>query len=182
MDLAEIVKKINKYHIPIIISVIILLLYLSVIMTAPPFADNLEEFDGFQVLLPRDVEYKELTHGIRITGGPSEYASEITITDDGSDLYNDVYNQLDSEGYYPTVLDFNKTHYDVYMNIGSTVSSDDSYDYYYYYDFIIPKKDYDDTTYELKKDNTEMGIVRGSDYDFTEYLMDSIKFGDEYGS
>ena len=182
MDLAEIVKMINKYHIPIIISVIILLLYVSIIVTAPPFSEDLVEFDGFQVLLPRDAEYTELSDGVRITGGPSEYKSEITVTKDGADLYEDVYKQLDSEGYYPSVSDFNKTHYDVYMNIGTTVSSDDSYNYYYYYDFIIPKKDYDDSTYKLKKDNTEMGIVRTGDIDFSQYLVDSFKFGDKYGT
>lgn len=182
MDLAEIVKMINKYHIPIIISVIILLLYVSIMVTAPPFSDDLVEFDGFQVLLPRDAEYTELSDGVRITGGPSEYKSEITVTNDGAKLYNDVYNQLDSEGYYPTVLEFNKTHYDVYMSISSTVSSDDSYNYYYDYDFIIPKKDYDDSNYELKKDNTEMGIVRSGDSEFCKYLVDSFKFGDNYGT
>lgn len=176
MDRIELIKFMRKYHIVIIILLIILIYFMFVMFTAPPFSDEMKEFDNFKVTLPNDAQKIDIDGGIKIVGPATEYHSEIYSTDNAEKLYAEAVNELNLEGYAPYVESFNDTHNLVIIEIYTAIPSDTE-NFYTFYDFFIPKDAYNETTFELKDTNSTIGVIKSGDKPFNDYLLNSISFG-----
>ena len=181
MDLGDLNKFMNKKYIILIVPIIILIVFLLMYVSIPPYSEHDADFGDFSVLLPDDAIYDERGHDVSITGPPNEYVAKIYKTNDYADLYYEVADELYKEGYSPYVDNYNDTHYNVRMQLDVTVLSDVDAQYYLY-SFFIPKKSYYDNNCTLKNENDTIWIIKAYDPDFGYHLFDSIQFGGKNGS
>lgn len=170
------INSIKKYHIPLILSLIILVVFLAMIALTPPFHDAQYHFEEFTVILPNDSQVKEIDGGMEVSGPYREYYSQIVVLNANNSWYKEGFQKLQSEGYAPSVSLYNDTHYLVSIELSNPLHSDNS-SRYFHYDFIISKNDYNDKTFEITNENATMVMIRTYDLDFIIYLEKSFKLG-----
>lgn len=177
MNMPNLDKLMNKNYIILIVPIIILIIFLAMYVSVPPYSEGEVYFEDFSVILPDDAIYNDRGDDVKVTGPAREYVSEIYKTDNYGDLYYETLQELDTEGYIPYIEDFNDTHYAVLLQLDVPVLSDVNGEYYSY-TFILPKNSYDDTTFNLISEKDPVWIIKATDLDFASDLRYSINFGD----
>ncbi len=159
---------ISKYHVFLIIAILILGLGIIINLTTPDYSDELIKYDDFTVRIPNDAEYENITGGFIMTGPYADY--EICV--ESSDKLSWLFDMAKSSGELVIAQEFNSTHYYLkYDCVGGLEADDFAYEYY---GFIIPKKDFNNVTEEITNGNTKIIAISGSFEGMFDYTVKNI--------
>ncbi|MDO5860400.1 hypothetical protein [Methanobrevibacter sp.] len=164
-------KLLSEYHIVLIVSVLVLILYLAMIAATPSFSEDVVELDKFSIKLPSDANYNNISEGIEVTGPYQSYLSEIVVSNNSLNIFNEAQDRGN-----PSVSSFNDSHYLIKTH-PEGLDSELDFKYFDYYDFIIPKKDYDSSKNELKNENTDLTIIKANYVETLDFLEKDFKLG-----
>ena len=164
----DIIDYFKKYHLVLIISLLILIIYSAMALSAPPFSSQTIQFDKFSVDIPTDAEYDQSIEGVEITGPYEQYKSEIVMTNTSLNLFNEALERGS-----PEVRSYNDTHYLIRTEPNGLASEIDT-SFYEFYDFIVPKDDFNETSNQLTNENIDIIMIKGDYQDILDFLESKI--------
>ena len=165
----DIIDYFKKYHLVLIISLIILIIFSAMALTTPEFSKQTIQLDKFSVDIPADAEYKQSIEGVEITGPHEQYESEILITNTSLNVFNE-----DLERGSPSVKFFNDSHY-LIKTSPTGLNAEIDLKYYELYDFIIPKEDFNETSHELINENIDIIMIKANYPEMIDFLEENLK-------
>ena len=167
----DIIDYFKKYHLVLIISLLILIIYSAMALTAPPFSQQTIQLDKFSVDIPADAEYDQSMEGVEITGPYEQYESEIVMTNTSLKVFKESMARGS-----PSVKSYNDTHY-LIRTEPDGLDSEIDIKFFHFYDFIVPKEDFNETSHELINENIDIIMVKGNYQEIVDFLEDNLKGG-----
>ncbi len=165
----DIIDYFKKYHLVLIISLIILIIFSAMAFTAPEFSKQTIELDKFSVDIPADAEYKQSLEGVEITGPYEQYISEIIMTNTSLNVFKEA-----MERGSPSVKSYNETHY-LIRTEPDGLDSEIDIKFFHFYDFIVPKDDFNETSHELINENIDIIMIKGNYQEIADFLEENLK-------
>ena len=169
----DIIDYFKKYHLVLIISLLILIIYSAMALSAPDFSPQPIQLDKLSVDIPADAAYDQTIEGLEITGPYEQYISEIIMTNTSLNVFNEA-----MERGSPSVKSYNDTHY-LIRTEPDGLDSEIDIKYYNFYDFIVPKEDFNETSHQLMNENIDIIMIKGNYQEIVDFLEDSIKMNGE---
>ena len=100
----DIIDYFKKYHLVLVISLLILLIYSAMALSAPDFSEETIQLDKFSVDIPADAEFTQSMEGVEITGPYEQYISEIIMTNTSLNVFKEAIDRGS-----PSVKSYNDT-------------------------------------------------------------------------
>ena len=166
MDIKEIEK---KYHIILIISILILIIYFAMFLSTPDFSQKTIQLDDFSVDIPSDANYNIIDGRIEIIGPYAQYLSEIIMTNSSLELFYEAIERGN-----PSVESYNDTYYLIRTEPDYLDSEIDG-KYYQFYDFIVPKADFNSSNNKLLNEKSNVIIVKCNYQEMADFLEENLK-------
>ena len=167
----DIIDYFKKYHLVLIISLLILIIYSAMALSTPDFSQQTINMDKFSVDIPADAEFTQSMEGVEITGPYEQYISEIIKTNTSLNVFKEALARGS-----PSVRSYNDTHY-LIRTEPDGLDSEIDIKYYNFYDFIIPKEDFNETSHQLINENIDIIMIKGNYQEIVDFLEENIKNG-----
>ena len=165
----DIIDYFKKYHLVLIISLIILIIFSAMALATPEFSKQTIQLDKFSVDIPADAEYKQSIEGVEITGPYEQYISEIIMTNTSLNVFKEA-----MERGSPSVKSYNETHY-LIRTEPDGLDTEIDIKYYNFYDFIVQKDDFNETSHELADENIDIMMIKGNYQEIVDFLEENLK-------